>query len=113
MSDDIVSKADSFINRRRAQAGTALPDNDDDDIPVLTDIVPADDLAAQVPLPVGLKREEIVHELEDWLDKNLPLVVTHALDGVTDKLIAQIHQNAREDLLPRLREALDGKTRPE
>jgi hypothetical protein len=113
MSDDIVSKADSFINRRRAQAGTALPDNENEDIPVLTDIVPADVVADTGLSDSILKQEEITRELEDWLDKNLPLVVTHALDGITDKLIAQIHQNAREDLLPRLREALDGKTRAE
>ena len=112
MSNDIVSKADSFINRRRAQGGTSLPDNDNEDIPVLTDIV-ADDGVADSASSGILKQEEVARQLEHWLDKNLPLVVTHALDGITDKLIAQIHQNAREDLLPRLQEALGDKTRPE
>jgi hypothetical protein len=113
MSDDIVSKADSFINRRRAQGGTSLQDNENEDIPVLTDIVPEQGPATKASLSASLKQVEIVQELEDWLDKNLPLVVTHALDGIADKLIAQIHQNAREDLLPRLQKALGDNTRPE
>jgi len=113
MSDDIVSKADSFINRHRAQSGTDLPDNENEDIPILTDIIPTEDLAAQEHLSTNLKHEEIAQELDNWLDKNLPLVVTHALDGITDKLIAKIHQTAREDLLPRLQEALGDKTRAE
>lgn len=112
---DILSKADALIQRRRTQLG-GVPDPQPahwpDDIPVLTDIV-----ADEAPLPVfshedrDALRMAIRQELDIWLDENLPQIVVHLLDGIGDRLIQHLHESAREDLLPRLEQALHDKAR--
>ncbi len=112
---DVLSKADEFIKRRRAQLGGTVVDGPlqiepADDIPLLTDIVGEAELPAALPEPaLPPQRDfsaEVAHELDTWLDENLPQVVVYAMDGITDRLIQQIHASAREDLLPRLKRAL-------
>ena len=101
-SDSLLNKADDFLRRRRAQIGgvdtkTASPDADDD-IPLLTEVVSRTNLlsAEKITSPSS---DEIAREIEAWLDENLPQVVMHALDGITDRLIAEIQASAKKDLL--------------
>lgn len=54
-ADDILGKADAFMKRRRPLPptdGPAITDPQDDDIPLLTDIVPLDE-AELLPPPVA------------------------------------------------------------
>jgi hypothetical protein len=60
-------------------------------------------LQAQLPF----QRQAVADELAGWLDTELPQVVMHVIDGVTDQLIAKITEEARAALLPRLQEALE------
>jgi hypothetical protein len=120
-SRSVLSKADEFLRRRRAQQGIPVEEHPSigpvtqaslaagDDIPVLTDVVSdASGLAEASPDSVGRKdfNAEIAREMDAWLDENLPQVVFHALDGITDRLIYRIHESARADLLPRLKRTL-------
>lgn len=112
---DVLSKADEFIKRRRAQLGGAtlggpLHIEPVDDIPVLTEVVSdaglrANSAAVAESAPKDFSAE-VAREIDAWLDENLPQVVVHVMDGITDKLIQQVHESAREDLLPRLKQAL-------
>ncbi|MFY9329690.1 MAG: hypothetical protein WAO76_16980 [Georgfuchsia sp.] len=112
---DVLSKADEFIKRRRAQLGGAVMDGPlqtglVDDIPLLTEIVCETGFSAVLPEPELPPHKDlssdIARELDIWLDENLPLAVVHVMDGITDKLIQQIHASAREELLPHLKRAL-------
>ncbi len=120
---DVLSLADEFIRRLRAQLDSAVIDDpqalaSDDDIPVLTEIVPTTAtgdvaIAGHAPLPslsLSTLNADIARALDTWLDKRLPQVIAHAMDGMTDKLIQTIHQNAEQELLPRLNRALLGET---
>ena len=109
-SSNLLNKADDFLRRRRAQIGgvdtkTAPPDADDD-IPLLTEVVSRTNLSSAEKI-TSPSSDEIAREIDTWLDKNLPQVVMHALDGITDKLIAEIHASAKKDLLPRLKRDTD------
>ena len=111
---DVLSKADALIQRRRVQLG-GVPEPQaahwPDDIPVLTDVV--DDAPSQT-FSVADKHalhDAIRHELDAWLDENLPQIVVHLLDGIGDTLIRHLHESAREDLLPRLEQALSDRAR--
>ena len=106
---DVLNKADEFIKRRRAQLGGVVTDGPlqteaADDIPLLTDVV------GESALPTAAVHDDLSRDIarvfDVWLDENLPQVVVHVMDGITDKLIQQIHASAREDLLPRLKRAL-------
>jgi hypothetical protein len=104
---DVLSKADAFLTRRRAQLASAVidrpaPAEPIDDIPVLTQVVDAEGIASPPKI-------DISHELDTWLDEHLPQAVAHAMDGITDKLILQIQQSAEKELLPRLKRALSGR----
>jgi hypothetical protein len=122
---DVLHKADVFLARRRAQLDSAVIDSPheaepatmhDDDIPVLTDIVPdpfTELTGLSVPQPLltlsmNALNSSISHAMDKWLDERLPEVVAQAMDGMTDQLIRQIHQSAEQELLPRLNRALRG-----
>lgn len=122
MTDDILAKAEAFIQRRREQLGSIdqppMPQWPDD-IPVLTEVVddglPANDGTYFASPGISIEqlrnemRTELARQLDIWLDENLPQVVVHLLDGIADTLIRQVHDSAREDLLPRLEQALHNK----
>lgn len=119
---------------RPSQAEAPAP-SVDDDLPVLTDVVavatasaPAalDAVApvepAAAPLPpdrvealarellfarLPMQRQALADELAAWLDDQLPQAVLRVLDGVTDRIIAQVTEEARDSLLPRLQVALE------
>ena len=112
-SRNLLHKADEFLRRRRAQLGSPMPEavsgEVTDDIPVLTEIVSHEGIPSSTPVAAMVARDfsaDIAREMGAWLDENLPQVVMHALDGITDRLIAQIHENALTDLLPRLQRTL-------
>lgn len=121
---DVLSKVDDFMHRRRARMADPLPMSSPqiepvDDIPLLTEVVTNENKPAlAIPAEAGATKSlrdidaDIARELDIWLDENLPQVVMYVMDGITDKLIRQIHESVREDMLPRLRRALDGNAEP-
>jgi hypothetical protein len=109
MSDDLLQQADQLMMRRRRVfvadgADTPPPNPSDDDVPVLTDVVPLDGAGSA---PSERFRAAIAGELEAWLDQELPGHILHVLDGLADQLIMQVGSRARTELLPRLLAALD------
>ena len=113
-SRSLLSKADDFLKRRRAQLGNPMTEatarvEAEDDIPVLTEVVSPIGITANTTAAAVAEKDfnaDVAHEMDAWLDENLPQVVMHALDGITDRLIAEIHESARTDLLPRLKRTL-------
>ena len=108
---DVITQVDALIGRHRSpQSGT------DDDLPVLTEVVAAEtapphssaDLVT-IPLQTATIRLALARELEAWLDEKLPDAVLRVLDGISDQLITQIAAQARLELLPRLKAALEDK----
>lgn len=101
-AESVVSAADAFMNRLRPPA--------EEDVPLLTDVVDEDDLPAPAYPPSTLSdavQAELSQELEEWLDMRLTGAILKVLDGLADQLVAQISQEARADLLPRLQAVLD------
>lgn len=134
--DSLIDKADTLIQRRRVfvaggvrslrpAPGEEVPAVRNGDLPVLTDVVvPLSELppAPQPTIPqeqidaramellqarLPLHRQAVADELLAWLDTELPQVVMRVLDGVTDQIIAQVTEDARAALLPRIRDALE------
>lgn len=76
----------------------------DDDIPVLTEIVAADafgggappDAPTAEPMVAATWANELVQR---WLDEELPTVVLSVLDGLADRLVAEVVNRAQTDLL--------------
>ena len=114
---DIINQADALINRYRPLHAAAHPQGDAD-IPVLTEVVdvqtgniaPSADSAADTQAEV---RAALARELEAWLDEKLPEAVLRILDGLSDQMIGQVAAQARLELLPRLKNALESRTKPE
>lgn len=117
---DVLSKADEFIKRRRAQTGGMAVDiplhaEPADDIPLLTEVVGEAGLPEVLPERAMPQHKgisaDVARELDAWLDENLPQAVVRVMDGITDNLILQIQQSADKDLLPRLKQALLGNVK--
>ena len=102
-SRSLLSKADDFLKRRRAQLGNPMTEatarvEAEDDIPVLTEVVSPIGITANTTAAAVAEKDfnaDVAHEMDAWLDENLPQV-----------LIAEIHESARTDLLPRLKRTL-------
>lgn len=115
--DELLEKADALMRRRVFVAGAEPPAEpaapEEEDVPVLTEVVAADEPAAvseaAVPSDAAALRSALAFELESWLDEELPQHVMRVLDGLTDQLIIQISLKARADLLPRLQRVLEAK----
>lgn len=114
---DILHQADALINRHRPQR--AADDTDptvEDDIPLLTEVVdssPTGPMPDAAPDTQAAIRAALSRELETWLDERLPEAVLRVLDGLSDQMIAQVAAQARLELLPRLKRALEAKSKPE
>jgi hypothetical protein len=140
--DDVLQQANQLMRRHRSfVAGGAqptmpeTPPTDRDDLPVLTEVVESAEQALldssgpeSVPtvaperiealaremlferLPV--QRQALAEELATWLDNELPQVIMRVLDGITDQLVAQIADESRAALLPRLQAALEEEPVP-
>ncbi|HQR02890.1 MAG: hypothetical protein JSR19_10710 [Proteobacteria bacterium] len=105
---DILGQADALMQRWRGaptQTGAA-----GDDIPTLTDVVREGQplpVLTEVVDPFASQRVALEAACEAWLDERLPMLVLRILDGLTDQLIHQLTQQARNELLPQLRRALE------
>ncbi len=144
MSDKLLEQADALMRRRVFVAGAnaepGAPDQSaqviepietaSEDVPVLTDVVVAQDIQPHAEDTLRMKLETIVapqpetstnahinqllaerqavlaREIETWLDEQLPQLVIRAMDGITDHLVALLANRARDDLLPRLEAAM-------
>lgn len=113
-TDSLLLKADALIRRNRTYvAGTpaavAPPHSADDDLPVLTEIVTAQE-AALATAPPHLQRhlDALREELSRWLDQELPHAVLKVTDGLADQLMGELTHQAETKLLPRLIARLDG-----
>ena len=124
MSDDdaLLDQADALMHRHRvfvaggstaeeSPESTAERADEEDELPLLTDIVaaaaPGQAIAAAgdetgIERRLSECRDALVLELEKWLDEQLPQLVMRAMDGITDHLVGQITLRARNELLPRL-----------
>lgn len=114
-NDDLLDKADALMRRHRVfVAGANDPafaepaDSDasaDEDVPVLTDVVGPDAVAAAPSIEavdLDALRTALAAALDAWVDTELPLHVQRVLDGVTDQLILQLSDKSRSELLPQL-----------
>lgn len=127
--DDLIVKVDSLMRRRVFVAGGAQV-AEVDDLPVLTEIVTAPFVAPAGERPVSSERIEalvrerlferlpdqrqaLAEELGTWLDRELPQVVMRVLDGLTDLMVAQVTEEARAALLPRLQTVLEIENPPD
>jgi hypothetical protein len=130
---DLLDKADALMRRHRvfvaggAQPAAATPEPDEEDIPVLTEVVAGEaaavDTASPPPDPdrvatlarellferLPVLRQALAEELAVWLDAELPHVIVNVLDGVTDQLVARISAEAQAALLPKLQAALEAE----
>jgi hypothetical protein len=73
--------------------GTPYAASDDEDIPLLTEIV---DPVAEPPISGPSIQPE---DLQRWLDEELPTAVLTVLDGVTDRLVEVLTQKIKRELL--------------
>jgi len=124
VSDDILDKADALMRRRDFVTGPPLVadkppiDADSEDVPVLTEVVEAAETplaSTAIPSPstaedtqtnVAAIQDILAQKIETWIDEQLPQVVIRVMDGVTDQLISQLAQRARDELLPHLEAVL-------
>lgn len=135
-ADQLRRRHRSFIAGGAQSAAVETPSTDRDDLPVLTEVV--EDPAARSSLDssdVGsqpviaperiealalemlferlpVQRQALAEELAKWLDSDLPEVIMRVLDGITDQLVAQIADEARAALLPRLQAGLEEEQAP-
>lgn len=120
-SDEVLSRADAFMRRRRAPSPPPL----DDDIPLLTDIVPTAPIKATkptlppapagfpAPAPIDMEaeiahrvaerlestlaeyRQDLAISLDDWLNFDLPRLITREIDGVADRIVEKAGEELR------------------
>ena len=114
-TDDVLDQADALMQRHRSFVARrpeeiAAPATDEvieDEIPVLTEIVDTDSLAAATEPPPDLQAA-IKDELDAWLVEALPAAVANA----SQHIIAELDTKARQSLLPRLQALVDGRSSP-
>jgi hypothetical protein len=143
VSDDhgLLDQADRLMRRNRvflagSPATVAGPEAPLDDLPVLTDMVVANDSPAE-PAPqaepeptvslhdqaqvlayefmlerLSAQRQAIESEVVAWLDTELPHIVMYVVDGLTDQLVAQVTAAVRLELLPKLQLAVEAESQP-
>lgn len=113
-TDDLLLKADALIRRNRTYVAgsppTSLPNPPaDDDLPVLTEVVTAQEAAlATAPPHLQQHLDALREELSRWLDQELPHAVLKVTDGLADQLMGELTHQAEKNLLPRLIARLDG-----
>ncbi|HTH95109.1 MAG TPA: hypothetical protein VL550_07750 [Rhodocyclaceae bacterium] len=118
----VLSQADALMQRHRRTSvitGQALPGasssiaENDDDLPVLTEVVDASnvddpiqdnadpDLKAQIHAAIGANDAELARILEGWIASHLPHVLSQALDNVAEQLKVELAAKLRTELLTR------------
>lgn len=127
-ADLLLNKADALLRRHRATLPTPpAPVLSDDfgDLPILTDVVEDFDQSPAQPAtsatlppvepPAGAieaieqlveLETEIKREIEDWLDAELPQIVSRELDRLSERLMEEVTAHARATLLHTLSERI-------
>lgn len=115
----VLAQADALMRRHRvfiaggnaAAEATENPPSQEDDIPVLTEVVAeaiAESSPNESPPPVPVQelldsqRAKIEQTIEQWLDEKLPEEVLRVMDGISDQLIGSLVTRMRNELLPQL-----------
>lgn len=128
LADSLIGKANALLRRHRA-AEPAVPESDDGDLPILTDVVtdfddgipPLDDPAPSQPAPSAhdttADRDRnravlvehlvqidtlIAREVEAWLANELPQLLSRELDSLSERLRVETLAHLRATLLPTL-----------
>lgn len=115
-ADALLRKADVLLARGKGSEDVS----DDDDLPLVTEIVPAETLTSGVwpkpetePEPDTEVMEQLVdldtvikREIETWLSRELPEIVERELDLLRERIRAELTANMRVTLLPRLSDAI-------
>jgi len=107
---DVLLKADALMQRHRSfvarSADEPLPAPQpagDEDIPVLTEVVVADETSPQdLDALLDALHKDIERELSNWLVEALPAAVMNA----SQHILSELDAKARHTLLPRLQEIL-------
>lgn len=112
-TDRVLRQADALIRRSRVFVAGAeprvSPAANDDDLPTLTEIVSDREAALAVePQRLQQRIDTLREELSRWLETELPDTVLKLTDGLGDRLMADLTENARTTLLPRLIARLEG-----
>ncbi|MCK0512508.1 hypothetical protein [Aromatoleum buckelii] len=131
-ADELLDKADALLRRHK---GAELPEPDefvvldDDELPVLTDIVdpselerlelaeprPAAAVVPDEPVPIAASElaEQLVsldatisREVETWFATELPQLLSRELDKLADRLRVETLAHLRATLLPALSERI-------
>lgn len=113
-TDDLLRKADALIRRTRIfvagspEVAAAAPPQEDD-LPVLTEVVTEHEAAlATAPPHMQQHLDALREELSRWLDQELPHAVLKVTDGLADQLMGELTEQAEKNLLPRLIARLEG-----
>jgi hypothetical protein len=119
MSDPIIDRIDALVKKRRSfvagsTATTPAPVADnDDDLPLLTDIVELAEVAAEAPGPdtvaplqpmLDALAADLAHAIEDRLALDLPEILETAVEELRSQLrvgIAGSVESATRDFLAR------------
>lgn len=106
-TDPLLAKADALMRRRYrtfvAQGVQAESSSEptsameDEDLPLLTEIVATEELTPTPPAPTGIDPAVI----RKWIDEELPAAVFTVLDGVTDRLVEVLTEKMRRELVER------------
>lgn len=129
---DLLLKADALMRRTRSYVASPPPSSPaeiattsvhepaeipraeavDDDIPVLTEKLTANEAAlATAPPHMQHHLDALREELALWLEQELPHAVLKVTDGLADQLMGELTHQAEKNLLPRLMSRLDGTGR--
>ncbi|MDX5446616.1 MAG: hypothetical protein LPJ87_11265 [Zoogloeaceae bacterium] len=111
-ADALLRKADALLARGRGDNAAPVSRVDDDDLPLVTEIVPGGALPPK-PEPEhepGVRVAEqlidldtaIKREIEAWLSREMPEIVERELDLLHRRIRAEVVANMRVTLLPRL-----------
>lgn len=121
-ASSLLNQADALMRRHRrtfvagaesAPKAVATTDADAGEVPVLTEVVEADQLIASVSraaedeikarihAAVGANDAELARALERWIATQLPDALSQALDSVAEQLKLELAARLRAELLTR------------
>jgi hypothetical protein len=118
-ANSLLQQADALMRRHKrtfvAGAGNAAPaaNAEATDLPVLTDVIEADQLIAsasriaedeikaRIHAAVGANDAELARALERWIATHLPDALSQALDSVAEQLKLELAARLRAELLTR------------
>lgn len=115
---DVIDQADALMRRHRSFVARAADmaareqvrdEPVDSDLPVLTEIVADGDIPPRdIRAMLDALGDEIDAALSSWLVEVLPAAVANA----SGQILAELDANARNFLLPRLREIVERQREP-